>query len=87
MSYPSNGIPGTTGGVVTNAASRELQRVHTGKLVPVPRDMPNEVAAGFVLGAQTAYGMVRRLAVQPGEKVPSAAMCAEECGPHLVVVG
>jgi NADPH:quinone reductase-like Zn-dependent oxidoreductase len=69
MSYPSNGILGTTGGVVTNAASRELQRVHTGKLVPVPRDMPDEVAAGFVLGAQTAYGMVRRLAVQPGEKV------------------
>lgn len=69
MAWPSNGTPGAVGGVPTNAASAEFQLFHQSKIVPIPNNMPEEVAAAFALGAQTAYSMVRRLKLEPGENV------------------
>lgn len=66
---------GTIEGLPTNQASKEYQLFHESKLVRIPDRMPDSVAAGFSIGAQTAYSMVRRLAPEPGARVliPSAA--------------
>lgn len=56
-------------GIVTNQASRAVHVFQAAQLLPIPDAMSDEVAAGFSLGAQTAYGMVRRLGVRPGTKV------------------
>jgi len=66
---------GAREGVITNQASRELQVVPASKLIRLPAAMPFAEAAAFSLGAQTAYSMVRRLDLQPGERalVTSAA--------------
>jgi NADPH:quinone reductase-like Zn-dependent oxidoreductase len=66
---------GVREGVCTNQASRELQVVPECKLIRLPPAMPFVEAAAFSLGAQTAYSMVRRLDVRPGERalVTSAA--------------
>lgn len=53
-------------GVLTNHASREFQVVHEDKLVKVPDEMPDEVAAAFSIGAQTTYSMLRKLDPEPG---------------------
>jgi NADPH:quinone reductase-like Zn-dependent oxidoreductase len=59
---------GVREGVITNQGSRERQVVPARKLLRVPDTMPLDIAAAFSLGAQTAYSMVRRLDVQPGER-------------------
>ncbi len=69
MSWPTNGIPGVLGGVPTNAASIEIQRIHSGKLIHVPEEMSDPVAAAFVLGAQTSQALVRRLDIDSGDMV------------------
>ena len=56
-------------GVPTNAASQEYQVFHPAKLIAVPPEMPDEVAAAFSIGAQTAYSMVRKLALPYGGHV------------------
>lgn len=56
-------------GVPSNHTSRELELCRADRLLAIPDELPDEVAAGFTVGAQTAYSMVRRLAVQPGETV------------------
>ncbi len=56
-------------GVPTNAASQEVQAFHRAKLIAIPREMPDAVAAAFTIGAQTAYSMVRKLAPAAGANV------------------
>jgi len=56
-------------GVVSNQASRELQIYHEAKLAHIPDALPDEVAAGFSLGAQTAYSMARKIDVAAGDHV------------------
>ncbi len=60
---------GVLEGVTTNHASKEYLVLHEKKLLKIPDAMPDEVAAAFSLGAQTAYSMVRKLRVEPGMKV------------------
>jgi NADPH:quinone reductase-like Zn-dependent oxidoreductase len=60
---------GAREGVITNQASRELQLVARGKLMRVPANMPDDVAAVFGLNAQTAYSMIRRLRLRDGARV------------------
>src|SRR5690606_35113942 len=60
---------GIVEGVVTNRASKELQVVHEGKLLPVPDSMDDVTAAAFSLNAQTAYSMIRKLRVEAGHHV------------------
>jgi len=67
--YPDSGVPTLLPGVPTNHASRELQILHEHKLFKMPSEMPYEEAAAFSIGAQTCYGMLRRLAPKKGAKV------------------
>jgi NADPH:quinone reductase-like Zn-dependent oxidoreductase len=60
---------GITEGVITNHASREHQVYPAGKLMKIPDAMPLHTAAAFSLSAQTAYAIVRRLALDPGVRV------------------
>ena len=60
---------GVPEGVITNNGSRELQVFAERKLMRVPANMSPEVGASLSLGAQTAYGMVRRIGVVPGDPV------------------
>lgn len=65
--YTGGARPGE--GVLTNHASKEYQIVPADRLVKIPDEMPDEVAAGFSIGAQTNYSMLRRLDLKPGMKV------------------
>jgi NADPH:quinone reductase-like Zn-dependent oxidoreductase len=56
-------------GVPTNHGSKEYQCFHEDKLMAIPSEMPDEVAAAFTIGAQTAYSMVRRLELCAGAHV------------------
>src|SRR5256885_13765143 len=53
-------------GVASNQSSRGYHVVYAAKLARIPDAMPDDVAAAFSLGAQTAYGMVRRASVAAG---------------------
>lgn len=59
---------GVRQGIATNQASRAFQVLAERKLAHVPDAMPDEVAAGFSVGAQTAYSMVRRIGAHPGTR-------------------
>ena len=59
---------GAPEGIISNHASREYQVHHENKLVPIPASMTDAEAAAFSLGAQTAYGMTRRMALEPGAR-------------------
>jgi NADPH:quinone reductase-like Zn-dependent oxidoreductase len=67
--YPDSGVEGVVAGVPTNHASREIQVLHRVKLARIPDTMPDDVAAGFSIGGQTTYSMVRRIAVKAGDPV------------------
>ncbi|MGP9802689.1 quinone oxidoreductase family protein [Rheinheimera sp. NSM] len=56
-------------GLSSTRASAELQILPAHKVVRISSEMPDEVAAGFSVGAQTAYSMVNRLPLQPGQHV------------------
>lgn len=67
--YPHSGVEGILAGIPTNKASQEYQVFHQVKLIKVPSEMPDEVAAAFSIGGQTAYSMIRKLAVTKGSNV------------------
>ncbi len=67
--YPVSGAPGVFPGVATNHASKEYLTLYRVKLMPIPEAMPDSVAAGFSIGAQTTFGMIRRIDPRPGERV------------------
>lgn len=67
--YPTSGVAGLLPGLPTNGGSAELQAFHRAKLMKIPEAMSDEVAASFSIGAQTSYGMIRRLGLKPGENV------------------
>lgn len=71
--YPDSGVAGLAPGVATNHASKELLVLHRRKLARAAPGIPLELLGGFSIGAQTAYAMVRRLALAPGERVLLAA--------------
>ncbi len=60
---------GTHEGIATVHASTELMALGEHFLLPVPPSMPDAVAAGFSVPAQTAYGMLRRLEMRRGATV------------------
>ncbi len=67
--YPESGFPGIEGGIPTNHASLEYRIIHQVKLIKIPDEMPDSIAAAFSLGAQTAYGMLRKVHLSPGDNV------------------
>jgi NADPH:quinone reductase-like Zn-dependent oxidoreductase len=68
-SYPYSEHENAKPGLPTNHGSKELEVFHFGKLIKIPDSMPMEVAASFPIGGQTVYSMIRKLELQPGEKV------------------
>lgn len=70
-SYTGVGVDahGNPEGTASSHASREYQVFHESKLMAVPSQMADPVAAAFAVAAQTAYGMIRRLEVREGTNV------------------
>jgi len=60
---------GVAPGIPSNNSSREYQIFHSAKLIKIPPEMPDEVAAAFGLGAQTSYSMIRKLDLTSGARV------------------
>lgn len=68
-SWPNLEPEGWRRGVPTNHASREYLVLREEKLARIPDRMPDEMAAAFSIGAQTAYAMVARLDLCEGSHV------------------
>jgi NADPH:quinone reductase-like Zn-dependent oxidoreductase len=82
-SYPY-AVVGAHAGVPTNHASCRFRILHESKLMTIPAAMPDEVAAGFGVAAQTSYSMIRRLAPSPGASV---LVTAARSATSLVALG
>jgi NADPH:quinone reductase-like Zn-dependent oxidoreductase len=67
--YPESGVVGVVPGIPTNHGSKEYEVFHAVKLLKIPEQMPNEIAAGFSIGAQTTYSMIRKLKITPGANI------------------
>lgn len=67
--YPDSGAPEVLGGIPGNMLSKELQVLHAAKLARIPDTMTDAEAAGFSIGAQTTFSMLRKLALAPGAAV------------------
>jgi NADPH:quinone reductase-like Zn-dependent oxidoreductase len=67
--YPDSGVMGILPGVPTNHASKEYQIFHPVKLLKIPPQMPDEIAAAFSIGAQTTYSMIRKLNIKSGSNI------------------
>ena len=67
--YPSINPNIILGGIPTNEASKEYEVFHHLHLIKVPEELPDNLAAGLTVGAQTAYGMIRKLAPSGLERV------------------
>lgn len=67
--YPDSGVDGLIPGVPTNHGSKEYRILHQGKLIKIPPEMPDQVAAAFSIGSQTTYSMIRKLNISPGENI------------------
>jgi NADPH:quinone reductase-like Zn-dependent oxidoreductase len=67
--FPVMSIPDVGPGIPTEHGSKRYLMLHEAKLIKVPPEMPDEVAAVFSLNAQTAYGMLRRLDIVAGANV------------------
>lgn len=67
--YPNSGLEGVPGGIPSNNSSREYQVFHQIKLIKVPSQMPDEVAAAISIGGQTTYSMLRKLNITEGSNI------------------
>lgn len=67
--YPHSKVKGIHPGLPTNNGSKEYQIFHYTKLVKIPPQMPDEVAAAFPLGSQTSYSMIRKLNIKSGQNI------------------
>lgn len=56
-------------GLSSTNASKEYEVFHQFKLIKIPSEIPNEVAAAFSVGAQTAYSMARKLNPTKGSNI------------------
>jgi len=68
-SYPDSGMPGIPPGLPTNSASSELLVLHAARLMKIPDALPDALAAGFTIGAQTCWSMARRLKLRERQSV------------------
>lgn len=67
--YPEVKVEGIAPGIPNNHSSREYQILHPVKLMRIPDEMPDDIAAAFSIGAQTSYSMVRKLNLTDGDRV------------------
>ena len=59
ISYANNMV---ASGIPSSCSSKELDLLHYTKLKKIPSEMPDDVAAGFTTGGQTAFSMIRKVA-------------------------
>lgn len=64
-SFPYVESNNVTPGIASNFSSCELQIFNQAKLLTIPNEMPNEIAAGFSITAHTVFGIIRRLKIDP----------------------
>jgi NADPH:quinone reductase-like Zn-dependent oxidoreductase len=67
--WPHADAKGVAAGVPTNHASQRYRVIHVAQLMKIPPEMPDSVAAAFGLGAQTSYGMIRRMGLAAGMNI------------------
>ncbi|MCW5315515.1 zinc-binding dehydrogenase [Nostoc sp. KVJ3] len=67
--YPESGFPGVQAGIPSNSESKEYQVFHQVKLMKIPPQMPDEVAAAFSIGGQTSYSIVRKFNPTKGSNI------------------
>lgn len=67
--YPEAKVANVAAGIPSNQGSKEYQIFHPSKLMRIPDEMPDEIAAAFGLGAQTSYSILRRLNVKTGDRI------------------
>ncbi len=60
---------GARAGVAANIASKRFRITHAFKVVKIPEHMPDEIAGGFSINAQTAYSIVRKAKIKKGQRV------------------
>ena len=58
--YPITNSDDVRPGIPSNQGSREYQIFHQAKLIKIPPEMSDEVAAAFSIGGQTSYSIVRK---------------------------
>ena len=68
-SYPVARDDSAAPGVVTNEASRGWLILDEAKLMVIPHVMPDDIAAGFSIGGQTASSLVRRTVYSDNDRV------------------
>lgn len=56
-------------GVPTNYASQKYHILNYDQVIKIPDNMSDEDAAGFGIGAQTGYSMIRKLNLKPDDKI------------------
>lgn len=68
MSYPLHESK-NLGGVPTNHASQRILLFEEEQVIKIPDIIPDEIAAGFSVAAQTTYSMVRKLQLKTNENI------------------
>lgn len=56
-------------GVPTNFASQRMHIFNENKLIKIPDEMPDEVAASFSIASQTSYSMIRKASIKKHDKI------------------
>ncbi|HEM3618883.1 TPA: zinc-binding alcohol dehydrogenase family protein [Streptococcus suis] len=67
--YPYKEYNNIAIGVVTNEASKGWLKLHKSKVLPIPDNMDDYVAASFSIGAQTSTSMIRRCHIKSTDKI------------------
>lgn len=68
-SYPYTESSDSIPGVVTNEASKRWLIIHKDKLLKIPLQMSDEIAAGFTIGAQTSHSMIRKTNIKDNDSI------------------
>lgn len=67
-SYPNENTDAPDG-IPTNEASKEFQVLHHASVLKISDNLPNDIAAGFSVSAQTSYSILRRLQLKGNERI------------------
>ncbi|ACC81659.1 quinone oxidoreductase family protein [Nostoc punctiforme] len=67
--YPESDALEAFPGIPSNHASKEYQVFHQAKLIKIPLEMSDEIAAAFSIGGQTSYSIVRKFNPTKGSNI------------------
>lgn len=63
--YKENGKPG----IPTNHGSKELEIIHSKKLIKLPKKFPVNIASGLGIGTQTSMSMIKKANIKDGNNI------------------